>query len=770
MSATTINTEPPQAEACSFRLVLGGCLALFDNAGRDLTPKSRKCRAILAYLAVHAGERIRRERIIELLWGDRFDAQARLSLRQALFEIRRTAGDALVCSDREQVWMDPSLLHMVEDGGELFSGLTGITPEFDEWVLVERERKTGEIFAQLNSKAERLIGDGREPEAVALIERMRKIDPLHDSWVRLAMKLDHNAGSASAVRKRFSEFAKALDAELGVRPASETSALHDWLIADLTKKPAEQPQPDGTSSSDETANEHAGVRAPSSSVPTGLLEKARLFARKRRMLFTAAAFLPFVVIAVVAHNAAVKQRQAAEQMAEYMLGDAKDNLQPGGKIDAIEGVAQRVVDYYAGESDQQLSDPELRQRSRALSLLGQAQNMRGNTASAIRLYEQAAAGTADWVRRKPDDPQRLFEHAQNIFWIGELQRNRGNIDSAENYYREYKRLADRMSALDPDNLKWRMEVLYANEDIGIVLYTKRHFSEAVSEFQSALAPMQSAISLDSSKLDYQKEFANVLGWLADAERATGRLDVAVAVRQQQIASLEKSIAGGSDDVDFREKLVPAHEGLGILFSEKGQPDRAIAEHQESLAEAQNLIVQEPGNSLWNDVAANVRFELASNLMTIGKRDEAAHQISLGCRGAADLIRHDSSVFRWRMLQTMCFTRASQLTLDAGSLKTASGLVDHAVASARTLNSGDGITDRYFVASASRLLGDVRRASGDLAGANAAWSAGLTQLPSNANERPWEMRVHADLLSRLGRVADAASIESRLTAIGYRRPS
>jgi predicted negative regulator of RcsB-dependent stress response len=215
-------------------------------------------------------------------------------------------------------------------------------------------------------------------------------------------------------------------------------------------------------------------------------------------------------------------------------------------------------------------------------------------------------------------------------------------------------------------------------------------------------------------------------------------------------------------------LAPAHEGLGILFSEQGDSERAIAEHTEALAEAQNLIAQEPGNSLWNDVGANVRFELAKNLMTAGKWDEAARQIALGCRGAADLLNHDSSVVRWRMLRTLCFTTASQLTVQSGARASALQLAQMGVTSARGLNSGDQIQDRYFVGSASRLLGDVRSAAGDSAGAAAAWSAGLAQLPRNVTERPWEMKVRADLLSRLGRTGDSAAINNRLNAMGYRR--
>ena len=769
MSATTTTAEPQSAEAYSYRLVLGGRFALFADGNRDVTPKSRKCRAILAYLAVNAGERIRRERLIDLLWGDRFDAQARLSLRQALFEIRRTVGESLVCSDREHVWMDLSLLETEEDKGELFAGLMGITANFDEWLRIECERKTGEAFAKLNAEAQRLIVDGRGAAALPIIERMREIDPLHDACVRLAMKADHQAGNLSAVHKRFSDFSESLERELGVRPASETSVLHDWLIADLTKRPAETLRAESNS-----AGEHAAcvMTKPAIAQPargaSPLLERLVRYASKRRLIYAAAAIVPFIFIAVAALQVAQRQRHEAETMAEVLLGNAKDALEPSGKINAIEDVASRVVDYYGGKPDSQLTDSELRQRSRALALLAHAQSMRGNTQRAIELYTQAAAGTQEEVRRKPDDPQRLFDHAQNVFWIGEIERIRGNTDAAESHYREYKRLAERMSALEPDNLKWRMEVLYANEDLGIVLYAKRNFAEAVNRFESALAPMQSVVSIDASKSDYQKELANVLGWLADSERASGRLDLAVAVRERQISLLEQAIALGVDDVDFHEKLVPAHEGLGVLYSEQGQIDRAISEHREALAGAQRLISLEPGNSMWTDVSANVRFELASNLMALGKNAEAAPQISAGCRAASDLLHRDGTVVRWRMLRTMCFSAASKLTLALGADAQAFAFAQQALAAARAENSGDQVRDRFIVASAYRLIGDVRRHSGDTAGAMAAWSAGLAQLPANAIERPSETSERAELLSRLGRLADVAAVEAHLRAMGYRR--
>ena len=48
-----------------------GSFALQSADGRrDLTPRSRKSRAVVAYLVSHAGTKVPRERLSELLWGD----------------------------------------------------------------------------------------------------------------------------------------------------------------------------------------------------------------------------------------------------------------------------------------------------------------------------------------------------------------------------------------------------------------------------------------------------------------------------------------------------------------------------------------------------------------------------------------------------------------------------------------------------------------------------------------------------------------------------
>lgn len=492
--------------------------------------------------------------------------------------------------------------------------------------------------------------------------------------------------------------------------------------------------------------------------------------RHRRLGYLAAASLAGMavtstlsVIAIQSRDAARDQRREAEGLVAYMVGDLKDKLEPIGKLDALDGVASRVLAYYRKQDTSELTDAALLQRSRALSITAQVSYARGHLDQARALYRQATAGTAEAVRRSPDDPKRLFDHAQNVFWLGELARARGDTDQAVAAYSEYKRLADRLVAIEPDNLKWRMEGLYGVENIGISLYNQRRFAEAARQFQSALEPMRNLVAVDPANLTYLKELSTVLAWLADAQRAQGNLEAAIALRQQQVTLLRQAVAAGVTDVEFRAQLIPAHQGLGVLLTSRGQPGRGIEELRSAVGESDQLMPAEPANAYWKRLAVGARLELAKTLLAIGRRDEAEQETAAACSIVAgtppDLIGAG---------RTACLAMRSRLALQTGGSAEALAFAQRALASARQVHSDDPLKDRFVSATIYRLIGDARRTMGDSNGAKAAWSNALASLPQRVPELPSEMDEHAVILERLGHVAEAKRLVSVLDAMGYRR--
>ena len=496
--------------------------------------------------------------------------------------------------------------------------------------------------------------------------------------------------------------------------------------------------------------------------------------RQRRMaIITSASIVGMALTSGLAlfafekRDEARDQRREAEGLVGFMLGDLRDKLEPIGRLDALDAVGSRAFSYFQTQDKGELSDKALAQRSAALSLMGEIADTRGNLDGALARYREAMAGTAEMISRDPDDPQRLFDHAQNMFWIGDIARRRGQMDTAEAGFRDYELLADRMVQLAPGNPKWRMEVQYARENLGIVLMSQRRFGDAYEQFSAGTSAMTALAARHPGNRAYRTELANLLGWLADAEKSLGQLDQAIATRTRQVAYLEQPIGDGSPDVTLRQQLIPAHQSLGVLFTARGDLAKGADQYRLALGEAGQLLAVEAGNSIWREFAASVRLALASNLLALGQQSEAAHNVAAGCGLTATLRSRDAKVTRWSKLQTSCITMQSRVALADGEVAQAAILASRALTAARSERSDDLVADRYRVAAADRWLGDIRRRGGDEAGARVAWSDGIAQLLPTKVETPWEMNERAELLRRLGRRNDVRPIAARLSAIGYR---
>lgn len=177
----------------------GSFAILAQSSGADLRPRGRKARALLAYLAMHPGKAISRERLTGLLWAERPDEQARASLRQTLFELRTfTRGEAPVLRvDREEVMLNANsvtsdveqmrrlvnigdytaVLEMLPDPDDvLFPGLDGLDSGFDEWLQIERTRQRDALVSILADGSAGALASGQTRAARALHARLLEFD------------------------------------------------------------------------------------------------------------------------------------------------------------------------------------------------------------------------------------------------------------------------------------------------------------------------------------------------------------------------------------------------------------------------------------------------------------------------------------------------------------------------------------------------------------------------------------------------------------------
>jgi TolB-like protein/DNA-binding SARP family transcriptional activator len=226
------------------RLNLLGPVRLGNLAGDDFTPKARKTRALLAILALSNGP-VQRSRLIDLLWGDRGDEQAKGSLRQALYELRGLSARGYLSANREAARIGPkklttdlSALHTrIEEGDAggvaeslddmrlpVLAGLDDLTPELDDWLRDERERIAAAVIAGSLDIANRSAATS--PSVVRRIaDQLERLDPLDERVAQLGIRADLAAGDRPAAARRRARSATRLKEHLGVEPSAATQAL-----------------------------------------------------------------------------------------------------------------------------------------------------------------------------------------------------------------------------------------------------------------------------------------------------------------------------------------------------------------------------------------------------------------------------------------------------------------------------------------------------------------------------------------------------------------
>jgi tetratricopeptide (TPR) repeat protein len=498
--------------------------------------------------------------------------------------------------------------------------------------------------------------------------------------------------------------------------------------------------------------------------------------RQKRLTYIAAASLAgmtvtsgLAVFAFDKRDEARDQRREAEGLVGFMLGDLRERLEPIGRLDALDAVGGRALQYFEKQDKSELSDEALTQRSKALTLMGEIANTRGDLSRALRLYQEAFASTAESVRRYPNDAQRLFDHAQNVFYVGQIAYQRGALKQAESAWREYKNLADRMVSLDAGNNDYRLEQVYSNNSLGSVLVDLRRYGEAAAIYQSSLAIAETLAAAEPAKRDYQFRVSNALAWLADAHEYSGALEGALAERERQLRLLSEMQRRDPRDTQIQRYMMTAHRSIGRLLASGGDIAGGLRESLLGVAISDELNRIEPQNTEWLQANAAGRFDLADLQLSSGDIAGAASTTRAACDIVDRLVRLDSSVADWQSrFRVNCLSLRSRIASaqgdGAGALALARETRAAAIASTKPLDKAMLGVLAASVGSAA-LAGLGRREEA------AAWASdALRAMPANLGLKPREMVEVAALNLQIGDSKRTRALASRLQSMGYRHPA
>src|SRR5437588_440571 len=229
-------------------LALLGGFEVRPASGSTALVLGKKIQALLAILAVRPGQAHARDRLASLLWADVGADQARHSVRQALFSLRRSLPEDVLRATGETVAMNAAAVAVdVVDferlaakanpetleraallyRGDLLEGLRLREPAFEEWLTVERDRLRSLAVATLDRLTHSQMEGSDLDAAIETATRLVSLDQTREAGHRTLMRLYLQTGRRAAAMRQYQACERVLSRELGVsrtrRPGRSTT-------------------------------------------------------------------------------------------------------------------------------------------------------------------------------------------------------------------------------------------------------------------------------------------------------------------------------------------------------------------------------------------------------------------------------------------------------------------------------------------------------------------------------------------------------------------
>ncbi|QZD93952.1 toll/interleukin-1 receptor domain-containing protein [Qipengyuania gelatinilytica] len=487
--------------------------------------------------------------------------------------------------------------------------------------------------------------------------------------------------------------------------------------------------------------------------------------RHRRLAIMAAASFVGMVIAIGLALFALQQRDTAREeraeangLIEYMLTDLREELEPVGRLDVMDGVGARAMEYYARQKLDDLSPEELGRRARAVQLVAEMHNLRGNNDKALPAFREAARTTSELLARKPDDPERMFNHGQSMFWVGLIAWQRGQMDEAKKALGQYADISIRLAAKDRSNLVWQLEEAYALSNLGTLADEEARYEDALDLFERSVATVARVAEAEGRPASRLVEWGQGLSWVSSTHQVLGDFRAATETRERELALYNEALEAEPNHAEARRMGLFAKGSMGALHSIRGQTGKARQYLDDAAAEAETLIEQDPENTMTKVFAIGVLQSRAMVNWNDGRSSLATADYDRAEALLLDLKARDPKNLSWNV------ERPASLELER-ALTDQSGMAPERLrAVARKwlgrLDQGDPAHVLSIIA-AHLVEANAHSKSGDGAKAAASYARAIAVESIGQGFHPVETALRAVAAERLGQTALARQLRRSL---------
>lgn len=354
------------------------------------------------------------------------------------------------------------------------------------------------------------------------------------------------------------------------------------------------------------------------------LRQRELQRRNRRLAAISTAALAgmaiTLVLAITAYNArndAERRREQADDLIAFMLGDLRERLNEVGRLDVLDSVAGKAMEYFAELPARDLDDRALARRSEALMQLGQVRLSRGDPAAAMQPFAEALAALGELAERAPADPHRAFDLGQAHFWVGYADWETGNLQGAEAAFQRYHDISDDLYGRFPENNDYLLELGYSYINLAILADQAGRSSDALEYGERMVELNREAFDRDPSNESYRRGLAEAYSWSGNLLANGLQFEASERRYREYLELSQRALLADAEDSQWLDHVMLANRFTGDAALALGGIRQAEALYRDGVEAAVQLLEIEPNNNHWQVEHAVLLRKLANTLRYAG---------------------------------------------------------------------------------------------------------------------------------------------------------
>jgi tetratricopeptide (TPR) repeat protein len=510
--------------------------------------------------------------------------------------------------------------------------------------------------------------------------------------------------------------------------------------------------------------------------------KQREQQRRLRRLAAVAAFTSVIMVGTIALaiDAAIARRTAehrekqAEDLIGFMLGDLQKKLETVHRLDILNDVADKAMNYFSQSRDVEASNESLAEYAQALQKIGRVREEQGNLGNADAAFNGSLQLMQRLVARDPKNPAWQIALADSHSWLGSVAWDRGDLVEADRQFRMTIPLVDAVVTAHPDNQDWLQRLAWLHNNIGHVQEASGRFAVAKQEYETVLAINEKlvarALERSADRHRARMRLANAYTDLGGIEYAMGSLGKAEDRRQESVALWLELVREAPEDMSVQEYLGQAYYNLADTLSARGESAAAAAALESALALGRRQLQSDPTSKNTQGAVALYSRALSRRRLLDGDPVRAAPLAESSLATYATLAAKEPLELRWQrgLASSRLVNAWIAIAQQDSSVARRYAEAASEVLAELTRQHPENEALYPLVADAEIVLG--RLDAGDTGvSAEPHWHAAIDALsvPKSNQRNPDILSRRAEALCWLGDVQEGSALISQLNDIGYR---